>query len=116
MTQLEMFRKAEGGKPPKAVRKHGLVRPSISERFETFLAGNPHVMPAMLKLARAKLERGARRIGAKQLWENLREYLKVTKEGNYKLDNSYTALAARRLLELDPRLEGVIETRKRKVK
>jgi hypothetical protein len=116
MAQLEMFKRAPGGGEVPKKAKPGLTKPSISDRFETFLAGNPHVMPAMLSLAREKLRQGATRIGAKALWEDLREYLKTNHEGDYKLNNDYTALAARRLLELEPKLEGVIELRRRKAK
>jgi hypothetical protein len=115
VTQLDMF-KADAGTPPKTVRKSGLVRPSISDRFEAFHAGNPHVLAEMLRLARARLERGDKRIGAKALWEELRQSIRVRKLGNWKLDNSLTALYARRLIEVEPALEDVIETRKRKAK
>ena len=49
-------------------------------------------------------------------WEECRENLRVKKLGEYRLNNDFTALYARRLIELEPRLEGVIELRKRKAK
>jgi hypothetical protein len=112
MTQLSMF------SPPPAARPRAVTgkRASIGQRWEDFLLANPHVMDEMLRLARARLSRGATRIGAKALWEELRESLRVQKLGDWKLDNSLTALASRRLIELEPKLEGVIELRKRKAK
>lgn len=92
------------------------TRPSIEVRFEEFDKANPHVLVEMLRLARIKLAAGARRIGAKALWEELRESIRVRALGNWKLDNSLTALYARKLIELDGSLAGVIETRKRKIR
>jgi len=89
-------------------------RPSIDARFAAFTQTNPHVMVEMLRLARAHLVAGAKRIGAKALWEELRQSLRVQKLGDWKLDNSFTALAARRLIELEPALASVIEIRRRK--
>lgn len=114
--QLHMF----DGRPPlrqvgaRKKRKPRADRPSIQVRFETFHAENPQVFDAMLALARGHIAKGSRRIGVKALWESLREYLHVTKIGTYKLDNSLTALYARKLIETDPSLASVIETRRRK--
>jgi hypothetical protein len=87
---------------------------SLQERFETFHAANPHVLENMRALAIGKLRAGVTRIGAKALWEQLREYLRINKFGNYKLDNSLTALYARKLVEIEPVLAPVIELRRRK--
>jgi hypothetical protein len=103
MTQLELVTYA----PPKR-------RPTIEQRFASFHALNPHVMAEMLRLARKHLDRGERRIGAKALWEELRQSIRVCKLGEWQLDNSLTALYARALIEAEPRLVGVIETRRRK--
>jgi hypothetical protein len=101
---------------PRKDRAPRFRKPSIQDAFELFISLNPHVLPEMLRLARAKLAAGYKRIGAKALWEELRESIRVQKLGPYRLNNSYTALAARRLIELEPALDGVIETRQRKVK
>lgn len=97
-----------------SVRREDRGRPSIEERFRAFHAANPHVLEEMLRLAREHLERGAKRIGCKALWEQLRESLRVRRVGEHKLDNSLTALYARALLEAEPRLVGVIEVRRRR--
>lgn len=91
-------------------------RPTIEARFELFHAENPHVLVEMMKLARIALTLGQKRVGAKALWEELRTHIRVNKLGNYKLDNSLTALYARKLIELEPALASVIETRQRKAK
>jgi hypothetical protein len=103
VTQLELVACV----PPKR-------RPTIEQRFASFHAVNPHVMAEMLRLARCHLDNGATRIGAKQLWEELRLSIRVRKLGEWRLDNSLVSLYSRALLEMEPRLVGVIETRKRK--
>lgn len=96
---------------------------SIDQRFAEFHDANPHIANELLRLARARLDRGETRIGLKALWEELRQSLITTEEGGmgtegpanpYKLNNDFTALYARMLVRMDPRLEGVIEMRRRK--
>jgi hypothetical protein len=103
MTQLGLFERIDRAK-----------RPTLEARFELFNRENPHVLDQMLALARIKLSVGAKRIGVKALWEELRDYIRVHKLGEYKLDNSLTSLYARKLIEIEPALAGVIETRQRK--
>lgn len=89
-------------------------RPPIWERYQAFVTANPHVLEEALHLARERLARGQKRIGAKALWEELRTSIKVKKLGSYALDNDYTALLARDLVRLEPRLDKVIERRERR--
>jgi hypothetical protein len=91
-------------------------RPPVWERYQTFIKANPHVLEEALHLARGKLAAGAKRIGAKALWEELRTSIRVKKLGSYKLDNDFTALLARDLIAAEPRLAGVIELRERKTR
>lgn len=97
-------------------RKSRPDRPSIGARFEAFHKAHPDVLEHMMRLCRARTDRGETRIAVKALWEELRSSLAITHGGKFKLDNSYTALYARKLIELEPALQGVIETRKRKAK
>ena len=120
MTQLTMtWDNAPTNKTAKArertqKRIARMIRPSIEERFAAFDKANPHVLREMLALARGKLSTGSNRVGAKALWEELRESIRVKKLGTWKLDNSLTANYARKLIELEPALAGVIELRRRK--
>ncbi len=117
--QLDMFspvavgsRNAEPEQPAKPL--------TITERFEAFHAAHPEVLAEMLRLARARLARGETRIGAKALWEELRSSLELADdgkgEGAYRLNNTYVACYSRRLIEIEPALGDVIETRQRKAK
>ena len=90
---------------------------TLAERFEAFHAANPHVLAEMLRLARARLGRGETRIGVKALWEELRSTLEVQDGGDaYKLNNNYTALYARKLIEVCPELADAIEIRQRRAR
>lgn len=104
-------------------------RPSVDQRFAEFHSKNPHVADEMLRLARARVDRGEKRISVKALWEELRVSLTVTEASGcgpfestdgklapspYKLDNSLTALYARTIIRMDPRLADVIEVRRRR--
>jgi hypothetical protein len=112
--QLDIFASTPSDAPP----ERQAAPATIGGRFRAFDAANPHVLAEMLRLARARLDRGERYISVKALWEELRRALayrhEVLADGEYKLNNNYTALYARRLLDLEPRLDGVIATRRRK--
>lgn len=97
-------------------RREPSDRPTIEQRFAAFHHANPHVFEEMLRLARERLDAGATRIGTKSLYEQCRESLRVKKIGTYALNNDYTAPLARLLIEAEPRLDGVIELRRRKAR
>ena len=106
---------------PTADIEHPARRRTIEERFEAFDRANPEVFVEMLRLARARLARNEGRISIKAIYEELRASLEVIRDsgssealrGPYKLNNSYTASFARKLIEHEPALRGVIELRKR---
>lgn len=87
---------------------------SIEERAKVFHEANPQVLEAMRRIARQRVKNGATRIGVKSLWEELRETLRVQKVGEYKLNNTFTSIYARMLLDIEPELRTFIELRKRK--
>lgn len=87
---------------------------SIEERFQAFHEANPHVYHALRKMALDLRRRGFRRYGIKALFEVLRFNHAIQTNGDaYKLNNNYTALYARLLMEREPHLRGFFETRKR---
>jgi hypothetical protein len=115
--QLDMF-----GQLTEPRQRSGRQPAKISARFEAFHKANPHVLGEMLRLARARVAAGATRIGVKALWEELRVALAkrdLAYDADFKafkLNNSFTALYARALIELEPSLGNVIEIRRRKAK
>jgi hypothetical protein len=90
-------------------------RPTIEQRWVAWSAANGHVLAELLRLARELLDRhGATYISTKALWEAARVSLEAHEDGGYKLNNTFTASASRWLIEQEPRLAGVIRTRRTK--
>ena len=88
---------------------------SIEERFEAFHRANPHVYEALKRLALQLRRNGRRRFGMKALFEYLRfSYALQTVGDDFKLNNNYTALYARKLMDEVPELRGFFELRGRR--
>ncbi|WP_435058172.1 hypothetical protein [Streptomyces sp. bgisy060] len=81
---------------------------TITEQFHAFDAHNPHVYSALERLAARRLAAGATRVGVKDLFEDLR------RDGVVGLNNNFTALYARRLVDDHPRWAGAFELRRRR--
>jgi len=113
---LDLF----GWSPPTAASTPDEDTSTIDQRFEAFHQANPHIAAEMLRLARLRLDRGETFISTKALWEELRVSLDRARDLGasgahvYKLNNDYTSLYSRLLIRLEPKLEGVIQIRKRK--
>lgn len=87
-------------------------RPSIEERFRAWIAAHPEVVDLMRKLAIEAVGRGRTRIGIAALFERARWELDLNApEGGAKLNNDLRSRMARHLMEIEPRLAGVFETR-----
>ena len=87
---------------------------SVEERFLCFHEANPHVARALAKRALQLKRAGRKRYGMKALFETLRFFSSLQSKGDpYKLNNSYTTLYARLIMEKMPELEGFFETRDR---
>lgn len=106
-----------------------MTRPNIDARFRAFHAAHPDIYCTFKIWALRKLWEGATRISAKGLMEDLREKFGPSIELQsstsdscssrysiltWKLDNSFTALYARMLLDECPQFEGIMEVRCRK--
>lgn len=87
---------------------------TIAERFEAFHARNPHVYQTLRDMALEMRRRGHRQYGIKALFEVLRfNYAMRTEGDTFKLNNNYTALYARLLMDNEPELDGFFELRRR---
>src|SRR6185295_8929193 len=87
---------------------------TIDERWQAWSGANAHVLAELLRLARELLDRhDAKYISTKALWEAARVSLEAHEDGGYRLNNDFTASAARWLVEQEPRLVGVIRLRRR---
>lgn len=84
--------------------------------FRRFHEENPHVYERLKRLAFKLKVRGVDRWGMKALYEILRYEEAVATNSPaalYRLNNNFTALYARMLMEQEPDLEGFFELRQR---
>lgn len=89
-------------------------RSPIERRFADFHARNHHILRELERRALALYHRGVTRISIALLWESMRYDALVRSDSrDYRLNNDYRALYARLLIDRNPQLAGVIETRRR---
>ena len=92
-----------------------VVGQSLEERWAEVKRLNPWIVPTFLRMARDAVGRGYERVGVKHLAEVYRWERSGRVMGDrWKWNNSWTALLARDLIEADPALADVIETRSRR--
>jgi len=84
-------------------------------RAREFHLVNPHVYEALVRYARQARAAGVDRIGIELLWNRMRWdwMLQTDHDHDYKLNQNYKAWYARRIMELEPDLAGIFETRRR---
>lgn len=88
---------------------------TIEERFSAFHKANPHVFRLLRELALDYKRAGHSRGGMKMFYEVLRYRSGLYTQGDpYKLNNDFTALYARKLMEETPELVGFFEIRERR--
>lgn len=105
--------------PPLVVRqdKPGQPPTTIQHAFERFDRANPWVAIELRKMSLDLVHKGHTKIGMKMLFEVLRwRVMRSTKDtsSSFKLNNNYTACYSRMLMESEPALEGVFDTRVRR--
>jgi len=88
---------------------------TIQSRFDIFHAENPHVYKMFLKYSRTVKGMGYEKFSAKAVFERLRWYYAFeTKSNNdFKLNNDFTALYARKAMAENIDLLDFFETRER---
>ncbi len=86
--------------------------------FQRFHEANPEVYEALRRLALdARARRPGKRIGIRLLWERLRWHLEfevVRTDAGPRLQDHFTPMYARLLMEREPSLRGAFETRRRR--
>jgi hypothetical protein len=88
---------------------------TIQQRFELFSSLNPWIYKRLCELARKANKNGHSRIGMTTLWEVLRwdSYEQVfDPTSGFKLNDHFTSRYARKIMENEPDLKGIFETRK----
>lgn len=85
---------------------------AITRKFDEFHATNPHVYNDLVVLALELRNLGNRRCGIAMLYEVLRWRSALTTEGDaFKLNNNFTPLYARKIMDEVPELANFFETR-----
>ena len=96
--------------PPEAGNRRG----TIQERFLMFHRANPWVYETLARMARELVGRGHRKIGIAMLFESVRWlHMRRTHDptSSLKLNNLFRSRYARALMENEPDLADVFETR-----
>ena len=88
---------------------------SIEECFLSFHVDHPEVYDELVTLARSLTARGYTHLGIGMMWETLRYFraLRGLPDDNelFKLNNNYRSRCARLIIEREPDLAGLFETR-----
>lgn len=84
----------------------------MDQQFREFHEANPKVYAELLALTRQAHERGRKKIGIGMLFEVLRWNRFIqTSDPDFKLNNNWRSRYARMIMELNPGLDGIFETR-----
>lgn len=86
---------------------------TLQERFDRWVAENPHIIEHFRRFAREVKRSGAQHYGIKAIAERVRWHVRIEKGvEEFKLNNSYLSRVARLLVERDPTLTGMFAFRK----
>lgn len=94
-----------------------MFKKSIEQAWREFDKENPQVYRVLVRLALEVYDRGIERIGIGLLWERMRWEMMMQAtdpSSEFKLNNNYRALYARKIMKEHPQLEGLFATRKRR--
>lgn len=96
------------------IYRYSSRRATCEERFDRFLGQHPEIYQEFKRLAHQLLARGIRRYGAKAIMEVIRYSCAISldEQETFRIDNNYTSMVARKLIEEDSRFNGFFETRK----
>lgn len=88
-------------------------KPTLQERFDAWVAANEDTIILFLEFARKAQLAGHSRYGIAAIVERVRwERMVEKRESKWKINNDYRSRLARLLVERDPRLQDMFETRK----
>lgn len=88
-------------------------RPTAEEAFGQFCRRTPTFVRDLARMTYDERLKGNQRVSMKKLFEDLRTR-KEYQDNPFRLDNNWTALASRKVMELYPDLDGAFELRRRK--
>lgn len=86
----------------------------IFAAYKEWDAANPHFYPLFVRFSRQLAARGYRNIGVALIFERIRweSMIRTTETDEYKLNNNFRSIYARRFMADYPELNGFFRTRK----
>lgn len=85
---------------------------TLADEWAHFHEHNPQVWRLFERFALEAVEHGAKRIGARLVWERMRWHTRVeTNDRTYKLNNNWIAFYSRKFLQEHPEHPELFETR-----
>ena len=92
----------------------GRKRPlTLQEKFDAWVAVNPHIVKLFLQYAQEARDLGFKSYGVKCIAERVRWHVRATTRGDdFKFNNNWSSRMARLIVKHDPSFEGLFEFRK----
>lgn len=85
---------------------------TIEEKALSFHRSHPEVYSELVRLCREAKARGRRKLGIGLLWERMRWTFYIEQdEDDFKLNNNFRSRYARWIMEREPDLDGIFDTR-----
>jgi hypothetical protein len=88
----------------------------MRETFEQYQERNPRIYKEFVHYAFELINAGETKIGSKSIFEQIRWQSKIKKDGEFKVNNNYTADYARKFEQDHPHLAGIFEKRVCKIR
>ena len=83
----------------------------MRETFEQYQERNPRIYKEFVHYAFELINAGQAKIGSKLIFERIRWEAKIKREGEFKVNNNYTADFARKFEQDFPHFAGIFEKR-----
>ena len=83
----------------------------MRETFEEYQQRNPRIYKEFINYAMELINAGENRIGSKAIFERIRWEAKIKKDGEFKINNNFTADYARKFEQDFPHFAGIFEKR-----
>lgn len=101
------------GAAPAETQTRFTFAPCDADRFRDYHEANPEIYRQLRRFALEARAAGAQRLSINLLFERLRWFTTVEAKGDpFKVNNTFRAWYARLLMQNEPDLAGVFETRK----
>jgi hypothetical protein len=94
------------------VRVQHVKGETLDQRFDRWIAANPHVLSTFIRFALEMKAKGRKHLGRQLIIERMRwEWMGRTEGDDFKMSNSYTSRLVRLAIKTCPELDGMFELR-----